>query len=136
MNTSICYTIHSTFKVRYWSILYGSYSWFELTSHDFSFLKNLSNSSNHAVVKIGILLIKLMVFIHRKLQWFYSQGDRTYHMAFVYRILDRTIRSSKTKAEMFWDQIMIDKPEVFGEENPFNELIKRAQKDAFGLNEC
>lgn len=37
---------------------------------------------------------------------------------------------------MFWDQIMIDKPEVFGEENPFNELIKRAQKDAFGLNEC
>ena len=47
-----------------------------------------------------------------------------------------TIRSSKTKAEMFWDQIMIDKPEVFGEENPFNELIKRAQKDAFGLNEC
>ena len=48
----------------------------------------------------------------------------------------RTIRSSETKAEMFWDQIMIDRPEVFGEENPFNELIKRAQKDAFGLNGC
>ena len=47
-----------------------------------------------------------------------------------------TIRSSREKAEMFWDQIMIDKPEVFGEENPFNELIKRAQKDAFGLNQC
>ena len=47
-----------------------------------------------------------------------------------------TIRSSREKAEMFWDQIMIDKPEVFGEENPFNELIKRAQKDAFGFNQC
>ena len=56
-------------------------------------------------------------------------------MAFEFPCLG-TIRSSREKAEMFWDQIMIDKPEVFGEENPFNELIKRAQKDAFGLNQC
>ena len=36
---------------------------------------------------------------------------------------------------MFWEQIMIDKPEVFVEETPFNGLTKRVQKDAFDLQE-
>ena len=36
---------------------------------------------------------------------------------------------------MFWEQIMIDKPEVFVEETQFNGLTKRVQKDAFDLQE-
>ena len=38
--------------------------------------------------------------------------------------------------QVFWEQIMRGRPETFGEENPFNELIIRAQKDALGLNKC
>lgn len=40
------------------------------------------------------------------------------------------------EAHIFWNQLMQDRPDIFGQENPFNELIKRAQKDAFGLNTC
>ena len=44
--------------------------------------------------------------------------------------------AQRIQAEIFWEQIMQDKPQVFGEENPFNELIKRAQKNSFGVNTC
>ena len=39
-------------------------------------------------------------------------------------------------AEIFWDQIMNDRPDVFGPKNPNNEEIKNIQETHFGFNKC
>ena len=39
-------------------------------------------------------------------------------------------------AEKFWNQIMIDRPEIFGPQNPYNDEIKKMQKTDFGQHQC
>jgi len=39
-------------------------------------------------------------------------------------------------AEIFWKYLMEDKPEIFGERNPFNEQIKQVQDTAWGIYKC
>jgi len=44
--------------------------------------------------------------------------------------------SNVLTAQIFWEQIMRDRPEVFGERNPFNEQIEKIQQMNFGFNKC
>lgn len=39
-------------------------------------------------------------------------------------------------SEIFWDMIMDDKPEIFGDINPFNAEIQKLQEDVWGVHKC
>jgi hypothetical protein len=39
-------------------------------------------------------------------------------------------------ANMFWNQIMEDYPEAFGEVNPWNDKIKEIQQKNLGYHTC
>ena len=65
-----------------------------------------------------------------------SQGGKAWHVIDPVDGFHPSQTGQALQAQIFWEQIMRDRPDIFGDENPFNELVKRAQKDTFGLNEC
>ena len=39
-------------------------------------------------------------------------------------------------AEMMWEGLKQERPEIFGEENPFNDEIRLIQEQSWGLYKC